>query len=298
MVMVRKYVLVVDDPDGEVARDAPALTSDHYEVANVSTLEAALAAIERLQRLSLVVVNCRSHTENYEAFLAAVRGSHPHLPVVWVGDPANVVAKFLRPSLSVGKASDPHKLRDKAGKALRDRLYGNDLVRDLVKATERALTEFGIEAHCSDPYIKSNLTALAEVNALLHFSGEGLSGHLILSASHENACKLYRRFSPGESEPQYDEIEDLLGEITNRVLGRAKEVFESRALPCKLDTPSFIRGSDAYFRGAGSSPSLAVEFGAKDALLMVEFCINRMDAKPAVSSEEVKFLGTGDITFL
>ena len=296
--IIKKYVLVVDEPDGEVAREAPALKSDHYDVAFVSDLEAALTAIAQLERLSLVVVNCRSHSEGYESFMSAVRGLHPHLPVIWVGDTANVVAKFLRPSLSATKASDLRGLRDKAGKALRDRMYENDLVRDLVKATERALSEFGIETHCSDPYIKSNLTVLAEVNALLHFSGEGISGHLILSASHDNARTLYRRFSSSEAEPAYDELEDLLGEITNRVLGRAKEVFESRALACKLDTPSFIRGSDAYFRSAGSSPSLAVEFGAKDALLLVEFCINRMNAKPAVSNEDVQFSATGEITFL
>lgn len=296
--MIKKYLLVVDAPDGEVAREAPALKSDHYDVAFVSNLEAALGAIARLERLSLVIVNCQTHVEHYESFMAAVRGLHPHLPVIWVADSTNVVAKFLRPSLSVSKASDLRGLRDKAGKVLRDRLYGNDLVRDLMQATERALNEFGIDARCSDPYIKSNLTVLSEVNALLNFSGEGLSGYLILSASHENARTLYRQFSAGEGEPQYDELEDLLGEITNRVLGRAKEVFEARALPCKLDTPSFIRGSDAYFRSAGSSPSLAVEFGAKDALLLVEFCINRMDAKPAFSSEDVQFLETGEITFL
>ena len=296
--MIKKYVLVVDEPDGEVAREAPALKSEHYDVAFVSSLEAALGAIARLQRLSLVVVSCRGHADGYESFNAAVRGLHPQLPVIWVGDTSNVVASFLRPALSTNKTSDLQGLRDKAGKVLRDRLYGNDLVCELVKATERALTDFGIEAHCSDPYIKSNLTVLAEVNALLNFAGEGLSGYLILSASHENAQRLYRRFSPGDGEPQFDQLEDLLGEITNRVLGRAKEVFESRALPCKLDTPSFIRGSDAYFRSAGSSPSLAVEFGSKDALLMVQFCINRMDAKPAVSSEDIQFLETGDITFL
>lgn len=296
--MTKKYVLVVDEPDGEVAREAPELKSDRCEVAFVRDLEAALAAIAGQERLSLVVVNCRSHTEGFESFLGAVRGIHPHLPVIWVGHSANVVAKFLGPSFGVAKVTDLRGLRDKVGRVLRDRLYANDLVRDLVKATERALTEFGIDAQRSEPYIKSNLTVLSEVNALLNFSGEGLSGHLILSASHENACVLYRRFSSGEGEPRYDELEDLLGEITNRVLGRAKEVFELRALPCKLDTPSFIRGSDAYFRSAGSSPSLAVEFGEKDALLLVEFCIDRMDAKPAVSSEEVRFAETGEITFL
>ena len=295
--MIKKYVLVVDEPDGEIAREAAALKNDDYDVASVSNLEAALGAITQLQRLSLVVVNCRNHSERYESFMAAVRGLHPHLPVIWVGDAANVVAKFLTPSLRDVKASDLRGLRDKAGKVLRDRLYGNDLVRDLVGATERALREFGIEAHCSEPYIKSNLTVLGEVNALLNFSGEGLSGYLILSASHENARTLYRRLSSKEAQPQFDELEDLLGEITNRVLGRAKEVFESRALPCKLDTPSFIRGSDAYFRSAGSSPSLAVEFGVKDALLMVEFCINRMDAKPAVSREDMSLTATGDIKF-
>ena len=126
--VVKKYVLVVDEPDGEVVREAGTLEGRDYDVALVGNLEAALGAIARLDRLSLVMVNCHSHAGGYESFMAAVRGLHPNLPVIWVGDSASVVAKFLRPELGGSKASDVHGLRDRAAKVLRERLYGNDLV--------------------------------------------------------------------------------------------------------------------------------------------------------------------------
>jgi chemotaxis protein CheX len=295
--LVKKYVLVIDDPDGEVATGIDDLQRHGYEVSLAPDLQSALTIVAGLERLSLVVVNCRRFGGGYEDFLASLRGSHPNLPVIWLGNSREIVANFLEAPATGAADSNVAVLKADATKLLRERFYSNDLVREVVNASEAVLREFGVETKRSDPYIKSNLSALGDVNALLGFSGEGLSGHVILSASTERATQLHRTFEPSRRAPEYDDLEDLMGEITNRVLGAVKRVFESRSLSCKLRTPAFIRGAGSRYRSKGSSPSLAVEFADERGLLRLEFCIDRMNPV-VVTGEEATFIEAGRIEFL
>jgi chemotaxis protein CheX len=295
--VVKKYVLVVDAPGGGVARGASELKALGYEVAQVSDLAQALMAVSKLDRLSLVVVNCGTNSDGYEEFMASVRGLHPNLPVIWLGDACNVVAKFLKQPGASDRGLDLTALKFGAVKLLRDEFYRDDLVEEVVQAAHAVLQAFGVETTRSEPYIKSNLSALGDVNALLSFSGEGLSGHLMLSTSTENARTLQRSSAPNSPEPKYDDLEDLLGEIANRVLGSVKRVFESHSLSFKLRTPVFIRGPEARYRTKGSSPSLAIEFADNDGLLRMEFCVDRMQTDSLVRGD-AEFLEAGQINFL
>ncbi|MBV9945624.1 MAG: chemotaxis protein CheX [Myxococcales bacterium] len=295
--LIKKYVLIVDAPGGEIARGAGELKALGYEVAQANGFAAAIQAVRRLDRLSLVVVNCEDVPSGYESFMASVRALHPNLPVLLLGDARAVVAKFLKQPGAAEAESTMELLKNDATKLLREEFYRTDLVLEVTDAAHRVLREFGVETLRSEPYIKSNLTSLGEVNALLGFSGEGLAGHLILTASVENALTLHKKYIPGHESPEYDDLEDLLGEIANRVLGGIKRVFESRALHFKVRTPVFIRGPEASYRSKGAAPTLAIEFSDTDGLLRLEFCADRM-ASARIAPIEAKFLEAGEITFL
>lgn len=295
---IKKYVLIVDAPGGQVAKGAGELKALGFEVAQVHGFAQALMAIGRLDRLSLVVVNCEDVPNGYESFLASVRGLHPNLPVLLLGDASSVVVRFLKQPGAAERDSNVELLKSDATKLLRDEFYRTDLVQEVTDAAHRVLREFGVQTTRSEPYIKSNLTTLGEVNALLGFSGEGLAGHLILSASAENAFTLHKRYVPNHVDPEYDDMEDLLGEIANRVLGGIKRVFESRSLPFKVRTPVFIRGPQASYRSKGAAPTLAIEFSDADGLLRVEFCADRLGSASLPPPVETQFLEAGEITFL
>lgn len=296
LIIAKKYVLLVDVTGGALAKRADELKELGYDVAQVAHLRAALSAITALDRLSLVVVNCTSDGGDYAHFMASVRGLHPQLPVIWLGDSNLVLSSFLRQPAVQARRSDAEALLGGARKLLHDEFYANDLVADTVQAAEHVLTEFGLDACRSEPYIKSNLTVLGEVNALIGFSGEGLSGHLILTCSADRARAIQQRLLPG-SEPQFDELEDLIGEITNRVLGRIKRSFEARSLSFKLKAPAFIRGPSARYHNKSLGPSLAIEF-IDDGSLRLELCLDRMETAAALPSPEAMFLESGEINFL
>lgn len=295
---VKKYVLLVDAPDGELALGAGELKASGYDVALVPDLGSALTAATELDRLSLVVVDCRRGAHECEEFMASIRGLHPNLPVIWLGDSRSVLSQFLKPPCASEPESNLEGLRRSATKVLRERFYANDLVREIVDVAEQVLREFGVEATRSEPYFKSNLSVLGDINAHLSFSGEGLSGHLLLTATAENARTLHRRSAPKVLDPREDDLEDLLGEISNRVLGGIKRIFESRALSFKLRTPSFIRGAQARYRSKSTAPRLAIEFADDRGFLRLEFCADHMNTEAMTATDDSLFLNPGQITFL
>lgn len=296
--MVKKYVLLVDAREGELTECATELKEMGYDVVRATELSAALHAVAKLDRLSLIVVNCGTTQRDYESFLASVRSLHPELPVLWLTNTKHAVTAFLKQPTAAVPDRDRVALRDNAARLLRDEFYSNDIVLEVSDLAQQVLSEFGLQTARSEPYIKSNLTLLSDVNALMSFSGEGLSGHLIVSATVDDARAVYRNLSPDQGPPEYDDLEDLMGEVTNRVLGRIKRVFESRGLSFKLRPPSFIRGPQARYRNKASCPSLAIEFSEHGGLLRVEFCIDRMSPPVEVPAAGAEFVESGEITFL
>jgi CheY-specific phosphatase CheX len=294
---IKKYVLIVGAADGKVVQEAKKLRELGFEVAQVDDLQAAIRALDDLERLSLLVVDCATNQGNHHDFLAHVRGLHPELPVIWVGESVGIIAGFLRqPTLH--PVSDVPSLTDGAAKLLREEFYANDLTEEVVEAAYAVFREFGVEANRSEPYLKSNLTLLSDVNAVIGFCGEGLSGHLILSASGDRARAMLSEAMPSEPEPGWDDLEDLLGEITNRILGAVKRVFEMRALSFKLRTPAFIRGPQARYRKQGAAPSIAVEFADVRGLVRLEFCLDRLDKGAMAQKADAKFVDAGQVHFL
>jgi CheY-specific phosphatase CheX len=296
--MLKKYVLIVDNAGDQQASQARELKDLGYEVAQVDNLEQALSAVEQLERLSLVVVNCATNPHHHEEFMATVRALHPNLPVIWLADTYRVVTSFLKPPCVSESRSDLFALTEDAGKLLHEEFYASELVEEVVEAAQRVLTDFGVVATRSEPYLKCNLTVLDEVNALIGFAGEGLSGHLVLSASMASVCALYGRTSAQERVPQYDDLEDLLGEITNRIMGAIKRVFETRALSFKLRTPAFIRGYHARYRNQGGPPSLAIEFTDENGRFRLEFCVDRMNRDALAPYSDARVVELGQIHFL
>ena len=296
--MVKKYVLIVDIPGDQVAGHARELKALGYEVAQVDNLEQALPAVEQLERLSLVVVNCATNLHHHDEFMIAVRALHPNLPVIWLADTYGVVTSFLKPPCVSESRSDLFALTEDAGRLLHEEFYASDLAGEVVEAAQNVLAEFGVSAVRSEPYLKSNLSVLDEVNALMGFAGEGMSGHVVLSASMASVRALHSRMGPCGREPQYDDLEDLLGEVTNRIMGATKRVFEARALSFKLRTPAFVRGCQTRYRNQGGSPSLAIEFTDEHGGLRLEFCVDRLNRDALSPYSNARVVEPGQIHFL
>lgn len=283
--MIAKCALLIDRPGGPLIGLIEGIRGLGFEVVRASNSQAITGLVRSLRRLSLVVVNGDSLKSNASQLVGGIKGQHPDLPIIWfTSDPSSVRGLPKRPEFvtdSVGQ------LEAHIQSLVREEFYSPGFVQKLIAAVQGVLTSFGLPARTSNVCIKSNLTTLSGINSFLFFSGGGLAGHMIVSASVSDLADAYRAQFAGVRFPGDDDLEDLLGEATNQIVGEIKRLVEPNADDCRVGLPHFIRGAGASFRHKAGVPSLAVEFLAGHQKLQFELCLHRCDgaAAPAVRRE-------------
>jgi CheY-specific phosphatase CheX len=272
---IAKHALFIERLTGPLNDLAPALQRLGYEVRRASDAQAVEALIRSLRRLSLVAVNGDTLRTESARLVATIKNQHPDLPILWfTSDPKTVRTLPKRPDFV---STDLKKLEERITQLVREEFYSPEFVRAILPGIQGVLDEFALPARPAEPCIKSNLTTLHEVNAFLFFSGEGLAGHVVLSSSVGDLSVAYRMQFTRTRFPGHDDLEDLLGEVANQVVGQVKRTLDSDALDCRLGLPHFIRGTGVSFRHKAGAPSLAVEFSNGPQKLQFELCLHRFD---------------------
>jgi hypothetical protein len=146
--------------------------------------------------------------------------------------------------------------------------------------------------------VKANLSELSEINAFLAFYGARLSGHVVLSASAGDLTAAYRGRFPRVKFPGTDDLEDLLGEIANQIVGQLKRSIQLDGAECKMGMPYFIRGDSASVRYKADVPSLSIDFGNGTRKLHLELCVHRFDGGTIIDGPVSAHLKPGSIQFL
>ncbi|HEY3666089.1 MAG TPA: chemotaxis protein CheX, partial [Polyangiaceae bacterium] len=141
-----------------------------------------------------------------------------------------------------------------------------------------------------------NQTALSDLSAIIAFSGEA-SGHLMLSMTSEHAQALYLRFVPGARAVPVDRLEDLVGELCNRILGRINAFFAQHAVSIQQTTPLFIRAAGSTMRYPGRHPTFGVQLTRGDVRVSLEYYLGEFDKSKLDKGATEQVLGSGEIHF-
>lgn len=294
---VAKNALFIERLTGPLNELSSSLQNLGYEVRRASDAQAVDALIRTLRRLSLVAVNGDTLRTESARLITSIKTQHPDLPVFWyTSDLKSVRSLPKKPDFVT---TDLAKLEERISQLVREEFYSPEFVRTVLPGIQGVLGEFALPTRPAEPCIKSNLTTLNEVNAFLFFSGEGLSGHVVLSASVGDLSAAYRLQFTKVRFPGHDDLEDLLGEASNQIVGQVKRSIESDALDCRLGLPHFIRGTGVSFRHKAGAPSLAIEFtNAASGRLQFELCLHRYDGGGIRPAKVDAGLNPGVLTFL
>ena len=293
--VVAKNALIVERIGGPLNDLSARMQELGFQVVRASEAHAVTSLIKSLRRLCLIIVNGDSLKVGAAQLLTTIKAQHPDMPVLWFcKDRASARGVAARVDLLT---DDVGKLESFTGKVVQAHFYSSSFVEQLVLDMQGALGAFSLPTRPSEPCVKSSLTSLSAVNALILFSGEGLAGHVILSASVADVQLAHRTQFPREQFPGQNDLEDLLGEAANQVLGHVKRLVESPSIECRPGLPHFIRGDGASFRHKAGAPSLAVEFSDGGQKLHFELCVHRFDGT-AVRVESGDHLTSGVVNLL
>jgi CheY-specific phosphatase CheX len=294
-----RQVLVVDRAEGAFTGVMEELDLLGFRVIWVPTLDAALEFVKASDKLSLLIASAASVVDGGPDFLARVKEIRPSLRVIWgVGPTTRASAeRGARPDSLIPEPFRPDALRSAVAALLAEHFYPSVISSAIKHAALEALGtlgDFGVEGGA---FLVANQTALSDLSAIISFSGEA-SGHLMVSMSSDHARALYERFVPGARTVAIDRLEDLVGELCNRILGRINAFFAQHAISVQQTTPIFIRAAGSTMRYPGRRPSFGVELTRGEVRVSVEYYLADFDASKLERGATSDVVSIGEIRYL
>lgn len=297
----RKVVLVVDPGNASLAGVMDELDDLGFRVVWVPALASALEFLKRGSQCSLVIASAAAGTLGGEVFASEVRHIEPTLRIIWgvrPGSSPEATAPSQRRGLDslIPEPFRGDELREAISELLAEHFYPPE-VADAVKAAAVAILRFARPFEVEGgAFLVAEQSVLRDISALIPFSGTA-SGHLMIGVTREDAESLYRSYVPGGRPPRLDNLEDLVGELCNQILGRINVFLVERSFTINHATPIFIRSSGSGVRYPGRHPSFAVTLSDGQARVGLEYCLVAFDRSKLDTPIGSRVLSHGEIHY-
>ena len=288
----------MDRSEGALAGVMEELDLLGFRVIWVPTPAAALAFVKTTPSLSLVIVSAAAAEDGGDEFLSEVKRTRPSLRIL-CGTVPNAPPSIRRgpsPDSLIPEPFRPNALRTAVSALLAEQFYPSVIATAIKSSALEVLGTLGEFRVDAGEFLVPNQTALSDLSAIIAFSGEA-SGHLMLSMTSEDAKTLYMRFVPGARAVPVDRLEDLVGELCNRILGRINAFFAQHAMTIQQTTPIFIRAAGSTMRYPGRHPSFGVQLTRGDAKLSLEYYLADFDRSKLKDGATKDVLSMGEIRF-
>lgn len=289
-----RSALVVDRVGGPLTSLTTHLERLRYEIMRAHDARGVAAMVRDVRRVSLVIVNGTSIRTDAAQLVRSIKDHHPDLPIVWFTEDAD----SLVPQKVEVIAGDLKKLESRIAGLVNDGLYSNEFIQEFKGIAISMLRDFRLPDTASACHIKSSLTKLSEANAFVFFGGRYFAGQITLGTTFHDLQRAYCQVFPKERSPGYDDLEDFLGEASNRLVGRLKQSIERHGFDCTVGPPYFVRGSDASFRCKAGGPALAMDCSSGSERLQLELCLYRFDDRTRSDASKVDTTAPGELKFL
>jgi CheY-specific phosphatase CheX len=293
---VTKRALLVEKVGGPLSNLTPTIQQSGCDVARAAEPRAAVTLVRSLRRLSFVAVNGDIVGTDAAWLVTSIKALHPDLPILWFSSDSKATSGLPKKIEFI--TDDLKKLEARISRLVREEFYSPAFVQQIISCARTVFGEFALPTQASEACVKSSHTCLGEVNTFLLFSGVGLAGHIILSTSIGDLSPAYRVQFPRAQFPGLDDLEDLLGEIANQIMGQLKRYIHSDGSDCRMGLPYFIRGVDAGIRHKAGAPSLAIEFGSDKQKVQLELCMHRFGSGRISKADNEEHMKAGSINFL
>src|SRR5262249_47603527 len=126
-----------------------------------------------------------------------------------------------------------------AERLLSQHFYPPEFTSYIADAALTSFAAFGAHASSVDPFLKASRTRLSELSALIAFSGREISGHLVVSGNRSVAAQVHMQLFGDDTPPGDEALVDLLGECSNRIIGKLLSYFEKRGRPFTFGVPLY-----------------------------------------------------------
>lgn len=143
-----------------------------------------------------------------------------------------------------------------------------------VKATKDILnTMAGLSASEGKPFVKKDRPQDGDISAVIGVTGTR-KGTISVSFSRDAAMLLLKGMLGDDIHNVEDDMEDVVGEISNMISGQARASLVADGLALQGSTPTIVTGEGHSIHHTASGPSIAIPFSFGESSFTVEFCFD------------------------
>jgi CheY-specific phosphatase CheX len=163
-------------------------------------------------------------------------------------------------------------------KVLKERFFPKIVAYAFQFSSKLALLQsFHFEPETIRTFIRADNAALAQINAVIPFSGPGTAGCLSFSGSRETLEKVGQQLLPSTGPAQESRATTVAGDLCNAVMGRFKAFLEQNNLRVKITWPLTTDGFPTSLTYGAGRLTLVEELTRGSDQLFVELCLDSFD---------------------
>jgi chemotaxis protein CheX len=147
-----------------------------------------------------------------------------------------------------------------------------EIAKSFVKATTEVLSIMaGITPVAGKPYVKNNDTAKGDVTGVIGLTGDK-TGTISVTFTQRCALAVVKNMLGDDIQDVVRDTRDAVGEITNMISGKTRQLLAQNGLNIQAATPSVIMGKNHSVHHITSEPIMAITFSTDHGEFTVEFC--------------------------
>jgi CheY-specific phosphatase CheX len=296
-----RQILVVDSADGALSGVMEEIDELGFRVIWVPNLAVALEFVTANPRLSLIIASSAVTAHGGLEFLARVKELAPDLRIIWGASSSQPRGERSRsqgngPDSLIPEPFRIDSLRSAISELLSEHFYPAAVAQAIKDGALEVLSTHGDFRVDGGAFLVANQSALSDISAVIPFAG-GVAGHLMVGMTREHAATLHASILPAARPARIDQLEDLIGELCNQILGRINIFFVQRGLTVLHGTPMFIRAAGSTLRYPGRQPSFAVTLTRGELRLVLEYYLSDFDRSRLNLPVITRTLALGEIHY-
>jgi len=147
-----------------------------------------------------------------------------------------------------------------------------EIAKSFIKATTEVLSTMAmITPVAGKPYVKNDNTAKGDVTGVIGLIGDK-TGTISVTFTQKCALAMVKNMLGDDIQDVVQDTKDAVGEITNMISGKTRQLLAQNGLNIQSAIPSVIMGKDHSVHHISSEPIMAIPFSTDHGEFTVEFC--------------------------
>lgn len=149
-----------------------------------------------------------------------------------------------------------------------------EYINPFLNAVDNAMkTMVGVSPERDKPYLKENRSTTGDITGIIGFAEKRISGSVALSFPTKTILKIYELMMGDSVEEINDEVDDIVGELTNIVVGGAKKDFSELGLPFNISLPLVVSGKNHIIKHKHDNPVMVIPYSVEGNKFVMEISL-------------------------